>query len=433
MASDLSQAVDRDLAAMDVVDTDVAIIGAGPAGSAAAARLVRLGHRVHVVERSHFPRFSIGESLLPQSMALLDEAGLLDTVHAAGYQPKNGAAFTRNGVNTAIDFRDKFTEGWGTTYQVERADFDQRLIQAAAEQGAKVDFGVTVTAFHPDPERPRLSLVDEHGQTSTLSARFVLDASGYGRVLARQLDLTRDPRLEPRMALFTHVEDRIDDPSYDREKILIGVHPSDASIWYWLIPFANRRASVGVVGDADTLNGYGDSRASRWQALIDAEPRLHELLGDARPIREVGELKGYSADVTTLHGPGYALLGNAGEFLDPVFSSGVTVALRSASMAAPLVDRQLRGETIDWQSEFEAPLREGVDTFRAYVDTWYDGQLQSIVFHDAQPADLKRMISAVLAGYAWDRDNPFASAPRKHLATLAQLCGHSTSPGFTAQ
>nr|WP_297459866.1 FAD-dependent monooxygenase [uncultured Halomonas sp.] len=409
------------------IDTDVAIIGAGPAGAAAAALLVRRGHRVRVVERSHFPRFSIGESLLPQSMSLLAEAGLLETVQAAGYQPKNGAAFTRGGVNTAIDFRDKFTEGWGTTYQVERADFDQRLIQAAAAQGAEVDFGVTVTAFHPDPEQPRLSLVDEHGQASTLCARFVLDASGYGRVLARQLELTRDPRLEPRMALFTHVEDNISDPGYDREKILIGVHPSDASIWYWLIPFASGRASVGVVGEVDTLNGYGDSPATRWQALIDAEPRLHELLGDANPVRPVDELKGYSADVVTLHGPGYALLGNAGEFLDPVFSSGVTVALRSASMAAPLVDRQLRGEAVDWQSEFETPLRAGVDTFRAYVDTWYDGQLQSIVFHDAQPADLKRMISAVLAGYAWDRNNPFASAPRKHLATLAQLCGHSSS------
>lgn len=409
------------------IDTDVAIIGAGPAGAAAAARLVRLGHRVHVVERSHFPRFSIGESLLPQCMAHLDEAGLLDTVQAAGYQTKDGAAFTRAGVNTAIDFRDKFTEGWGTTYQVERADFDQRLIQAAAAQGAQVDFGVTVSAFHADPEHPWLSLVDEDGRNSTLRARFVLDASGYGRVLARQLGLTRDPRLEPRMALFTHVEDRIDDPDYDREKILIGVHPEDDSIWYWLIPFAGGRASVGVVGDIDTLTAHGNDPAARWRALIDAEPRLHALLKDAQPIRPVDELKGYSADVTTLHGPGYALLGNAGEFLDPVFSSGVTVALRSASLAAPLVDRQLRGETVDWQVAFETPLREGVDTFRAFVDTWYDGQLQTIVFHDDHPATLKGMISAVLAGYAWDRDNPFVIAPRKRLATLAQLCGYAPS------
>nr|WP_299242087.1 NAD(P)/FAD-dependent oxidoreductase [uncultured Halomonas sp.] len=406
-------------------DTDVIVIGGGPAGAAAASQLAGLGHEVRVLERSHFPRFSIGESLLPQCMSYLETAGLLETVQAGGYQLKNGAAFTRGAKTTAIDFREKFTPGWGTTCQIERADFDQRLIQAAIERGAKVDFGVTVTDVRPDDQRPQVSYVDENGQTTTVTARFLLDASGYGRVLARTLDLERDPRLEPRMAVFTHVEDRIDDPDYDREKILIGVHPKDATIWYWLIPFANGHASVGVVGAIETLARYGDSAEARWHTLIDAEPRYRQLLRNARPVRAFSELKGYSADVTRLHGPGYALLGNAGEFLDPVFSSGVTIALRSANMAAPLVDRLLRGESVDWQTEFEAPLRQGVATFRAFVDAWYDGRLQSIVFNEAQPDGLKRMISAVLAGYAWDQDNPFVTAADRRLTALAQLCGYS--------
>nr|WP_298373148.1 NAD(P)/FAD-dependent oxidoreductase [uncultured Halomonas sp.] len=406
------------------VEIDVVIIGAGPAGAAAASQLTGLGHEVRVLERSHFPRFSIGESLLPQCMSYLETAGLLETVQAANYQFKNGAAFTCGTRTTAIDFREKFTPGWGTTYQIERADFDHRLIQAAADRGAKVDFGVTVTDVRPDATRPRVSYVDENGKTTTLTARFLLDASGYGRVLARKLDLERDPRLEPRMAVFTHVEDHIDDPDYDREKILIGVHPDDASIWYWLIPFANGHASVGVVGAIETLEQYGDSAEARWHALIDAEPRYRQLLRNARPVRPFGELKGYSADVSNLHGPGYALLGNAGEFLDPVFSSGVTIALHSAIMAAPLVDRHLRGESVDWHTEFEAPLRHGIDTFRAFVDAWYDGRLQSIVFSEAQPDGLKRMISAVLAGYAWDQDNPFVSNANRRLSTLAQLCGY---------
>nr|WP_298413061.1 NAD(P)/FAD-dependent oxidoreductase [uncultured Halomonas sp.] len=405
-------------------DTDVIVIGAGPAGAAAASQLSGLGHEVQVLERSHFPRFSIGESLLPQCMSYLETAGLLETVQAANYQFKNGAAFTCGAKTTAIDFREKFTPGWGTTYQIERADFDQRLIQAAADRGAKVDFGVTVTDVRPDDQRPQVSYVDENGQTTTLTARFLLDASGYGRVLARQLDLERDPRLEPRMALFTHVEDHIDDPDYDREKILIGVHPDDATTWYWLIPFANGHASVGVVGAIETLEQYGDSAEARWHALIDAEPRYRQLLRDARPVRHFGELKGYSADVTRLHGPGYALLGNAGEFLDPVFSSGVTIALRSSTMAVPLVDRLLRGGSVDWQTEFETPLRQGIATFRAFVDAWYDGRLQSIIFNETQPDSLKRMISAVLAGYAWDKDNPFVSAADKRLTTLAQLCDY---------
>jgi flavin-dependent dehydrogenase len=412
------------------IDTDVAIIGAGPAGATAAALLVRCGLKVRVLERSHFPRFSIGESLLPQCMQYLDDAGLLPAVEAGGFQPKNGAVFTRRDHEAVIDFRDKFSDGWGTTYQVERADFDQRLIEAAAVQGAQVEFGVTVTAFRPDIRRPSLTYVDEGGKETTMTASFVLDASGYGRVLARLLGLGRAPRLESRMALFTHVEDRISETTFDRDKILIGVHPEDDSLWYWLIPFSHGRASVGVVGSIDSLStGDGDPER-RWQQLIDAEPRFRELLRGARTTRPVASLQGYSADVSRLHGPGYALLGNAGEFLDPVFSSGVTIALRSAHQAAPLVTRQLHGDAVDWQNEFERPLRQGIETFRAFVEAWYDGRLPSIIFHDAHPANIKRMISSVLAGYAWDTANPFVSGAQRRLTTLAELCGHSLAiPG----
>ncbi|OLO05945.1 NAD(P)/FAD-dependent oxidoreductase [Salinicola socius] len=412
---------------MSEVDHDVIVIGAGPAGATAAARLTAAGRDVLVVERSHFPRFSIGESLLPQCMIHLEEACLLDAVMAADYQPKNGAAFTRNGEETAIDFREKYTPGWGTTFQVERADFDQRLIEGARDQGAKVEFGVTVTAFRPDERCPQVDLVDESGDVRTLTARFVLDASGYGRVLARLENLERDARQDPRTALFTHVEACPVEPGHDREKILIGVHPEDPGIWYWLIPFRNQRASVGMVGQTDRIHAHGATPAARWQALIDAEPRFRQLLNGARPTRPVGELCGYSADVTQLHGPGYALLGNAGEFLDPVFSSGVTIALRSASLAAPLVERQLAGGDTDWHAEFEAPLREGVETFRAFVDAWYDGRLQTIIFHADAPSDIKARISAILAGYAWDRSNPFASASRRHIDTLAAICEMRTA------
>jgi flavin-dependent dehydrogenase len=123
-----------------------------------------------------------------------------------------------------------------------------------------------------------------------------------------------------------------------------------------------------------------------------------------------------------MHGPGFALLGNAAEFLDPVFSSGVTIAMRSASMATKVLDRQLRGETVDWSSEFEEPLRRGVDTFRAYVRAWYDGRFQDIMFAKTQPPEIRRMICAILAGYAWDVENPFVAEPERRLDMVAQLC-----------
>jgi flavin-dependent dehydrogenase len=123
-----------------------------------------------------------------------------------------------------------------------------------------------------------------------------------------------------------------------------------------------------------------------------------------------------------LSGPGYALLGNAGEFLDPIFSSGVTIAFKSASLAAALVPRQLAGATVDWEQEFAIPLKQGVDTFRAFVESWYRGGLQRIFFDPVQRADIRRMIAAILAGYAWDRSNPYVSQTRRRLAALEELC-----------
>ena len=132
------------------------------------------------------------------------------------------------------------------------------------------------------------------------------------------------------------------------------------------------------------------------------------------------------ANVKTLHGPGFALLGNAAEFLDPVFSSGVTIAMRSASMAAAVLHRQLQGEAVDWQTEFAEPLKRGVDTFRCYVEGWYAGTFQDVIYHPDSSPQIRRMISAILAGYAWDERNPFVSEPKRRLRMLSDICATET-------
>lgn len=406
------------------ITTDVAIIGAGPSGAVAAALLVKAGWSVEVFERTHFPRFSIGESLLPQAMAWLEEAGLLQDVIETGFQHKNGAVFQWGGRQESFDFREKFSPGWGTTYQVRRDIFDDILARSAARRGAKVHFGQTVTALHPDPVAPRLTIKDEAGASREVAARFVVDASGFGRVLARLLDLETPVSVPPRMALFRHVRDHIPPAAYDRNKILISINPRNPEIWYWMIPLADGLCSIGVVGQPQHLEIAGRDRNERLAELVTEAGLMGELLAKAEPINDGGEISGYACRVKSLAGPGYALLGNAGEFLDPIFSSGVTIALKSASLAARAIDRQLRGDAVDWDADFARPLVKGVDTFRTYVNGWYDGALQRVIFNQPPGSEkIKSMVTSILAGYAWDEENPFVRRPKETLEMVAALCG----------
>jgi len=404
------------------MDPQVLIIGAGPAGALAAALLCRQGLRVLVVERDQFPRFSIGESLLPQCMEYLEQAGMLGAVERAGFQIKNGAAFGRGEQYTEFDFHDKFTAGWSYTYQVPRARFDQLLALEAERQGAEIRFRHEVVAIDLNGARPRVTISDGQNNTSVIEAGFVLDASGFGRVLARLLFLERPSDFPVRGAIFTHVEDRMAPGDFERKKIHINVQPGNGSLWYWLIPFSDGRCSIGVVGALELLAGYQGTDIERLRALIAADGSTDRLLAQARWDTPVRQLVGYASNVKYLYGRGYALLGNAGEFLDPIFSSGVTIAFKSASLAAALVPRQLSGVPVDWEREFAQPLKQGVDTFRAFIESWYRGGLQRIIFDPRQPANIRRMIAAILAGYAWDQENPYVSQPRRRLAVLEELC-----------
>ncbi|MFC0399290.1 NAD(P)/FAD-dependent oxidoreductase [Paraburkholderia rhizosphaerae] len=408
------------------IATDVAIIGAGPSGAVAAALLRKAGLSVLVLERQHFPRFSIGESLLPQSMAYLEEAGMLQAVVEAGFQFKNGAQFVHRERFAAFDFRDKHSPGWGTTYQVERATFDDLLIRCAMRDGADVRFGHTVQAMQTG-DAPVLHVEDEAGTAYQVRARFVFDASGFGRVLPRLLNLEAPTRMPTRAAIFTHASDMNPPGAYDRNKILVAVHPQHRDVWYWMIPLAGGRVSVGCVAEASFLDVPEDQRDARLRALLQAEPTFAALVGDAPFLMPVRQIGGYAANVERLHGPGYALLGNAGEFLDPVFSSGVTIALRSAHLAVHTLLRQLNGEAVDWLADYDRPLRKGIDTFRAFVERWYTGQLQDIIFYPDRTPSISRMVSAVLAGYAWDESNPYVAEPARRLDALHEIaCGALT-------
>ena len=416
-----------------IQQTDVLIIGAGPSGSSAAALLRQKGYQVTVIEKQYFPRFSIGESLLPQSMVFLEEAGLLETVRThvdeCAFQFKNGASFLKGKQRSFYDFTQKFSEGPGTTWQVRRADFDHLLAQQAQKMGADVRFGHEVSAVDVESAHPVLTVKNEQGQDYQIQAKFLLDASGFGRILPKFLDLESPSDFPVRRAVFTHIEDGIlDDPEFDREKILIAVHEKDPRAWYWLIPFADGRSSFGIVAEQDFFEKYGydgsadyDLEALQKRILADDDSLSH-VLRNAKHDTPVRTLVGYSADVKHLAARNYALLGNAGEFLDPVFSSGVTIALKSSSLAVPLVDQALQGQPVNWMEQYEKPLRNGIQVFRAYVESWYSGEFQDVVFSKNQDEKIRRMIASLLAGYAWDTSNPIYRNAKQRLSTLAEYC-----------
>lgn len=406
-------------------NTEILIVGAGPAGSVAAGFLRQQGRKVLMIEREQFPRFSIGESLLPQSMEYIEAAGMLRDVVEAGFQYKNGAAFACGDKRTEFDFRQKFSKGWGTTYQVQRATFDKVLADAAERAGAELRYRHEVISVDVAGDKPSVTVRGPDGGEYRVEAEFLLDASGFGRILPRLLKLEKPSNFPTRGAIFTHVQDGIPlDGDFDRNKILVTVHPKHRDVWYWTIPFSNGRCSLGVVAEVDFLAQYPGTETERLRALVAEDPGLSKLLAGATWDTPARQIVGYSANVESLWGKNYALLGNAGEFLDPVFSSGVTIAFKSASLASDCLRRRYAGETVDWQTDYGHPLRQGVDAFRAFVEAWYAGGFQQIIFHPSPSKEVRELISSILAGYAWDRKNPYVAEP-KRLGALVEICSQA--------
>lgn len=405
-------------------EIDILIIGAGPSGSVASALLNKHKDlKILVVEKELFPRFVIGESLLPFCMQMLEEAGFLEAVKAHGFQFKNGAAFSWRDEYRYFDFCDKSSPGYGTTFQVQRGEFDKLLIDEAIKQGVEVRFQTSVEDVKFDDQGALVSLKDlKENKEFTLKAKFIIDASGYGRVLPRILGLETASNLAARKAYFTHIEDNISEVLYDRKKILITTHPDMQAVWFWLIPFSNGRASLGVVGEPQFVDIKGLNELETLKAHTFKAPLLKRLLDKAKFDTPVRSISSYSKDVKTLFGERFLLLGNASEFLDPVFSSGVSIAMYSAKLAASLAPRILRGEKLDLNELYTKPLMLGINTFRTYVEGWYDGSFQRVIYTKNENNDIKRQICSILAGYAWDTNNIYVRKSKEALKALEGYC-----------
>lgn len=400
---------------------DVLVIGAGPSGCVSSAYLKKNNINVKVVEKTQFPRLVVGESLIPRVMDHFEEAGLFPALDKMGFEKKRGARFLRGSEVCIFDFSDKFGKGWDWTWQVPRADFDLTLAQEVINKGIDLEFETEVIDIKFNGTDSVTTVKNKNGETKEIHAKFVIDSSGYGRVLPKLLDLEKPSVLSPHSAIFSHVKDI--NREIGEEGTLISFDIIETEVWLWVIPFSDGNTSIGIVGPTEFIEKLSENgnTAEALKKAISLSDYYVKRFGEVDFLFEPRHLKDYSCAVKKIYGEGYALTGNAAEFLDPVFSSGMAFATESGMLSAKLAIRQLNGEVVDWEKEYSEYILYGVRVFTTYIKEWYTGNLQELFFHRPENDDIKRKICAVLAGYVWNKENPFVKKHDTVIKNLANL------------
>ncbi len=382
---------------------DAVVCGGGPAGSTVATVLARHGHSVLVLERERFPRFHVGESLLPTNVPLFERIGVLEKVRAAGFQVKLGARFYHQGTERTrfVRFARGVEPGLPSAFQVKRAEFDQLLLDHARSRGATVLEGARVEEVLFDGAGRAAGVrfrADGDAAPREVGASVVFDATGRDALLSRRFGgRVKDPRLD-RSALFAHFDrfQRAEGP--EGGDIVIVTTPEG---WWWLIPFSDGSVSVGTVMPSVRFKERPGSLTDLFEALLAATPEVGRLLSGGSRTTDVHAIADYSYATPRTYGDGFCLLGDAARFLDPVFSTGVLVAMTSGEIqghaAARALSRKGRVDADDF-APGDGVLSRAVDWFRKYVYGFYSPALLETFYTPAPNAWIERGVTSVLAG-----------------------------------
>ena len=383
-------------------DFDFAVAGGGPAGSSAAISLGRHGHSVVLFERDTFPRFHIGESLLSTANDAFATLGVAERIEAACFPEKWGARlFTHDGQSGRyVDFTDVREVNRPQTYQVCRQEFDRILLDRAREVGVQVREACNVTASKFTSDAAILEVTSRvDGATGRVHVRAVVDATGRGGLLARKFNLrTEEPRLA-NIAIFSHYMNvpRLEGPRPDDIRLIAR---NDAG-WFWLIPISKELTSVGVVLPKALYrrlaNGSPEETLNR--TIFDT-PIVAELMRQARRAWPVRVEKDFSYSASAYAGDRWILAGDAGSFLDPVFSTGVSIAMESGIEAAAELHRALLKNDFSASSfaAFSRRQRKRFETFRRFVTGFYTPQFRDLFFSPEPPSLVFRSVVTMLAG-----------------------------------
>jgi flavin-dependent dehydrogenase len=394
-------AASTDAAALQ--QTDVLVIGGGPAGSTIAALLARRGYHVTLLEKDRHPRFHIGESLLPANLPLLEQLGVAEQVRAIGMQ-KLGAEFVSACGRRQQDFR--FAEAWDKSmpyaYHVRRSQFDEILIRNAAHAGAHVIEGCRVRSVQlqagAQQRGTRVEARHQNGRTQHWQARYLVDASGRDTLLANQLHIKRRNPRHNSAAIFGHFSGAQRNPGERAGHISIYWFEHG---WLWFIPLHDGASSVGAVVWPYYLKSRSVPVSEFLLATIAQCPALAQRLANATLITEVEATGNYSYSSERSHGDGYLLLGDAYAFIDPVFSSGVLLAMHSAFVGADAVDACLRTPARARAAlrQFDRSLRCGPREYSWFIYRVTSPTMRELLL---APRNLLRMKEAMLSVLAGD-------------------------------
>lgn len=366
------------MAATEALTTDVVVIGGGPAGATASTLIAQQGLRVTLFEREHFPRFHIGESLIPETYWVLRRLNMLDKMKRSGFVKKFSVQFaSANGrISEPFYFMEHKPHECSQTWQVLRSEFDLMMLENAAEHGVDVHQGTRVLDVLFDGDRAvGVRVKYEDGREQEVHAQVVIDASGQSHLIASRFNLLeKDPVLK-KGALWTYWEGAYRDTGRDEGATMV-LQTKNKNGWFWYIPLHNNIVSVGVVSSFEYLfdKSRGDHEAI-YQQELDNCPACKQRVSSGRRVAEFYATKDYSYKSKQCAGDGWVLIGDAFGFLDPLYSSGVLLALKSGQLAADAVVEGVRsGDTSAARLGKWGPgFLQGMDRMRRLVCEYYDG------------------------------------------------------------
>ena len=407
---------------------DVIVIGGGPAGSTTAALVAEYGHRVLLLEREEFPRFQIGESLMPGTYWSFKRLGLLDKLERSAFVKKYSVQFfSSSGKGSAPFYFFKHDPHESSiTYQVLRSEFDLMMLDNAREKGAEVAQGTSVQRVHFTGDRATgVQIKDRDGQRRDILADVLVDATGRSALISRKLKTkTVEPKLK-KASIFTHFKGGVRDPGIDEGATLI-LHTRDKDSWFWYIPLPDDVVSVGVVGGLDTLL---QKRNGTPQEIFDEELAkclpMCERLAPAEQLFPMKVTQDFSYRSRVAAGEGWVLVGDAFGFIDPVYSSGVFLALKSGEMAADAIHEALekRDFSAEQLGKWVPEFLPGMEAIRKLVYAFYSKNFSFAKFLNAHPECIDGVID-ILKGNVYREDVTPIFEPMGRMCDLPEDVAH---------